>query len=182
MTENQEQVLASLPVFPSGGGEGWRNLCVGGLVRYPLTFSQRDLERLPKAKLTQDFQCEEGWVVPDQRWEGPRVADLLELAKPLPGAKYVAFSAGEFTVGLSLEEIAQGGAVLAQKLNGQALTGEHGGPCRLVVPGKTCYYSVKWVDRLQVLAEQPEETGKEIALGRIRWDVGSGGRLRLPQQ
>jgi DMSO/TMAO reductase YedYZ molybdopterin-dependent catalytic subunit len=117
MTENQEQVLASLPVFPSGGGEGWRNLCVGGLVRYPLTFSQRDLERLPKAKLTQDFQCEEGWVVPDQRWEGPRVADLLELAKPLPGAKYVAFSAGEFTVGLSLEEIAQGGAVLAQKLN-----------------------------------------------------------------
>lgn len=168
MEESRDQVLPSLPVFPSGGRPEWQGLRVEGLVLRSLTLSLGDLRRLPQELLVQDFRCEEGWVVPEQRWEGVRLANVLKLSEPSTGAKYVALSAGEFAIGLTLEEAMEGGAMLALKLNGEPIAVEHGGPCRLVVPGKTCYYSVKWVDRVQVLAEPPEETGKQVALERIK--------------
>lgn len=168
MRQNGDEVLDRLPVFPVSEGTDWHGLRIEGMVRHPVGLSLHDLEQMPQRKLAQDFRCEEGWVVPDQRWEGVSVADLLELAEPLPGARYVALSAGDFTVSLTLEEAMQEGAILALRLDGAALPREHGGPCRLVAAGKTCYYSVKWLDSIQVAAEQPRETGREIALERIR--------------
>jgi DMSO/TMAO reductase YedYZ molybdopterin-dependent catalytic subunit len=96
------------------------------------------------------------------------VTDLLELAGVIPEARYVALSAGEYLICLSLSEVTQGEAILARRLNGESLPEEHGGPCRLIAVGKSCYYSVKWVDRVLALAKQPEETGRAIALGRTR--------------
>jgi len=52
-------------------------------------------------------------VVPDQKWEGVLVSTLLALAKPLQGVKYVGFSAGSYTVGLSLEEVEHSDVIIA---------------------------------------------------------------------
>ena len=38
---------------------------------------------------------------------------------------------------------------------------EHGGPCRLVAPGQACYFSVKWVERILVTAERPQDTRRQ---------------------
>jgi hypothetical protein len=37
----------------------------------------------------------------------------------------------------------------------------------LVAPGRECYFSVKWVDRLALLAEGTATTGEAIARARI---------------
>jgi DMSO/TMAO reductase YedYZ molybdopterin-dependent catalytic subunit len=48
------------------------------------------------------------------------------------------------------------------------LTQEHGAPLRLVAPGRACFYSVKWVDRLELLAEEVATTGASIARNRLQ--------------
>ena len=59
-------------------------------------------------------------------------------------------------------------ALLANRLNGEALPEAHGGPCRLVIAGGVCYASVKWVDHIRLAAERPEETALDIAAKRNR--------------
>jgi DMSO/TMAO reductase YedYZ molybdopterin-dependent catalytic subunit len=67
---------------------------------------------------------------------------------------------------LSLAEALTGGALLARYLNGTLLTPEHGAPLRLVAPGRACFYNVKWVDRLEVLAAEAPTSGETIARNR----------------
>lgn len=165
---HNDRILPELPRFPlPPTGREWTDLRIHGLVRREITLSQEDLHRLPQDSLVEDFRCEEGWVAPGQQWDGVRLADVLDIAGPQPGAKHVSVSAGEFTIGLTYDEAMNGGALLALRLNGQPLAPEHGARCRLVVPGHACYTSVKWVERIQVLAEHPEETGPAIARARV---------------
>jgi DMSO/TMAO reductase YedYZ molybdopterin-dependent catalytic subunit len=46
------------------------------------------------------------------------------------------------------------------------LTPEHGAPLRLVAPGRACFDSIKWVERLEVLADAVPTTGATIARTR----------------
>ncbi len=45
--------------------------------------------------------------------------------------------------------------------------GTDGRRCRLVVAGKDCFVSIKWVDYIEITAARPAETAREIALRRI---------------
>ena len=53
-------------------------------------------------------------------------------------------------------------------LNGMPLTPEHGAPLRLVAPGRACFYSVRWVERLEVLADEVPTTGETIARTQLQ--------------
>ena len=107
-------------------------------------------------------------MVPNQQWEGVAVAAILRRAGVQPDARFLKVYAGDFTVLLPLEEVLTGGALLACCLNGTPLTQEHGAPLRLVAPGRACFYNVKWVDRLEVLAEEAPITGATIARNRLQ--------------
>jgi DMSO/TMAO reductase YedYZ molybdopterin-dependent catalytic subunit len=167
MTEPTEKVLEQLPVFPDVTPDGeWCSLSVEGLVATPLDLGQDDLTALGRGELVDDFRCVEGWVVPDQQWEGIPVAALVDMAGPLAEAAYVAFSAGGYTVGMTLAEALESNVIVALRLNGQWLSTEHGGPCRLMALGQACYFSVKWLDRIQLMAGPPQETGQAITQAR----------------
>src|SRR5207249_4911826 len=114
----------------------------------PLVLSLHEVDALAVQAHTADFVCEEGWVVPEQQWDGVAVAALLARAGVQPAARFLKVYAGDYTVLLPLEEALAGGALLARSLSGQPLTPAHGAPLRLVAPGRVCWYSVKWVDRL----------------------------------
>ncbi|WP_179137664.1 molybdopterin-dependent oxidoreductase [Candidatus Entotheonella palauensis] len=173
---NPDVKLDRLPVFDNhyGRPDQWSGLLVDGLVAEPRTFSATDLETFAAAVLTDDFRCEEGWVVNDQKWEGVSLAELLQVVRPLPEARYAEISASDFMVAVPLTDSDQTGSVLmgpthallANRLNGAALPEEHGGPCRLVLTGGACYTSIKWVDHIRLTAEQPEETAQQIASQR----------------
>jgi len=160
-----------LPVHPVPAGleapDAWR-LRVDGLVAQPLDLSISEVEALGTKARAADFVCEEGWMVADQQWEGVAVAAILGRAGVQSEARFLKVYAGNFTVLLPLNEVLVGGALLARYLNGTPLTPEHGAPLRLVAPGRACFYSVKWVDRLEVLAEETPTNGETIARNRLK--------------
>jgi DMSO/TMAO reductase YedYZ molybdopterin-dependent catalytic subunit len=167
----QSERREALPDHPVPAGvaapEAWR-LRVDGLVIQPLALSISDVDALEAQTHTADFVCEEGWLVSEQRWDGVAVVALLGRAGVLPEARFLKVYAGDFTVLLPLEEALTGGALLARRLNGTPLTRDHGAPLRLVAPGRACFYSVKWVDQLEVLAEESPTTGETIARTRVQ--------------
>jgi len=118
--------------------EDWR-LQVDGLVAQPLALSLSEVEALGAQTHTADVVGEEGWMVPEQQWDGVAVAAILERAGVLPEACFLKVYAGDSTIHVPLEEALIGGAFLARRLNGPPLTPAHGTPLRLVAPGRTCF-------------------------------------------
>ena len=163
----QQATLNSLPVFKDHHGQPdvWPGLRLEGLVRNPTVLTAADLADLTQRSLTDDFRCLEGWSVPDQNWDGVPLAVLLEIAEPLPNARFAAISAADFTVAVPLDANVSN-VLLATRLNGATLTPDHGGPCRLVMVAQACYSSVKWVDCIRLTADLPVETAREIAGAR----------------
>lgn len=102
---------------------------------------------------------------PSLRWGGVRLAELLALARPLPTAGYVRAGAGPYIAPISLADAA--GALVCDELDSEPLSIEHGAPWRLVLPGGTCYTSVKWLDRLELTAEPGEHTAQRFARARL---------------
>ena len=160
-------IYDSLPVFDHHHGRPdlWPGLRVAGLVSRPTVFTAAELADLTRRSIVADFRCVEGWTAPDQHWEGVPLSALLDIAGPLPGARYAAVSATDFTVAISLNETADD-VLLATRLNGAVLPAAHGGPCRLVSLGQACYASVKWVDAITLTDSMPHETARDLAIAR----------------
>jgi DMSO/TMAO reductase YedYZ molybdopterin-dependent catalytic subunit len=158
-----------LPVFPLPPAARARAaralLRVDGLVARPRELSVEDLSHLPREGLDEAFVCEEGWSVPGLRWAGVRLAEVLALAQPLPGARYVRAASGDWVVPIALSDAPRG--MICDELNGEPLTLEHGAPWRLVLSGGACYTNVKWLDHLELVAEPGEDAARRIALSRI---------------
>ena len=142
------------------------SLWIEGLVSKPCLLKPADLASLPRASFTENFSCDEQWVATSQTWSGPRLLDVLNLAGLLPNAKYVRVGAGAYVEPVLLQEAMQ--ALLADMLNDQPITPEHGAPWRLALPGGRCFTSVKWVDRLELTAGRGENVGARITSTRLR--------------
>jgi DMSO/TMAO reductase YedYZ molybdopterin-dependent catalytic subunit len=141
-------------------------LRIEGLVSEPRLLKPADLATLPRASFTENFSCDEQWSTTNQTWSGPRLLDVLNLAGLLPTAKYVRVGAGAYVVPVLLQEATQ--ALLADMLNDQPISLEHGAPWRLALPGARCFTSVKWVDRLELVAARGANTGARITSTRLR--------------
>ncbi len=148
---------------PAAGEEG--AIRVEGLVAQPGTLSSAMLSELPRRQLAERFTCEEGWSVDDLRWEGIPLSAVLASCRPLPDARYVRVRAGRYWTAVPLSDGES--ALLCDRLNGEPLAREHGGPWRLVVPGGACFTSVNWVSALELAAAAGEMTAERIARARI---------------
>ena len=168
--ENRRMDLrARLPVFPPTPSERARaaraTLRIDGLVAQPLELTSEAFQTLERASLVEPFVCDEGWSVPGLRWGGVRLSDVLALAQPLAAARYVRAGSGEWVVPVRVCHLARG--LVADELNGEPLTIEHGAPWRLVLSGGPCYTNVKWLDHLELVAEAGEDTARRIAQARL---------------
>lgn len=159
----------------------WR-LEVDGLVERRLTLSLADLRsRFETHSLVATLVCagnrradlikarplprEEPWgpgAVSTARWSGAALADVLATAGLLPGAAHVAFTAPDvsprsdppqpFGASVPVAKATAGAVLLAWEMNGAPLPVIHGAPVRMVVPRYIGARSVKWVQRVTVLA------------------------------
>lgn len=141
-------------------------LHVVGEVDRPLSLSPEDLADLPRTPYIGSLSCVEGGNVPETNWTGMVLADLVSLAGPHPDARFVRVCAGPYAVPIRLED--GHSVLLCDRLAGETLAPEKGGPWRLVVPGSRYYTSVKWVDRLEVTVEEPDNSAERIAQARNR--------------
>lgn len=138
---------------PAPGGP-WE-LVIDGLVESPLRLSLPELFARPQVDRTWDTICVTRWTHLDHHWRGVLLSDLLPDAKPLPEARFVRFAARStrdhdtsLPLDYALEHV-----LLAHEVDGAALETKHGGPLRSVCEGKYFYKSVKWLTRIELMAE-----------------------------
>ena len=123
---------------------------IEGLVQAPVTWTWDDFTALPARDWTVDISCVTKWTKLDMRWRGVSVDTLLEAVDLEPSAAFtIAHSDGGYTTNLPIGDILNGQAFVAWEYDGKPLSPEHGGPARLVVPGRYFWKSAKWIRGLR---------------------------------
>lgn len=129
---------------------------MAGEVARPTTFSLAELAALPQVERAIDIHCVTRWSKLNVPFTGVLLQDLLALVSPLAAAKFVSFvarSSQGHSTSLRLADALQLGALVALQCDGQPLAIEHGGPVRVVVPGRYFYKSIKWLERIELLVD-----------------------------
>jgi DMSO/TMAO reductase YedYZ molybdopterin-dependent catalytic subunit len=130
----------------------WR-FRIWGLIAEPREWNWRDFSTLPRVWSTSDVHCVTRWTKLDNLWEGIPARDVLAQVQIDPEARFVAVHAPGYSANLPLEALLDEDVLFAFKHNGEDLTPEHGYPVRLVVPKLYFWKSVKWVNGLELMAE-----------------------------
>ena len=136
------------------GPEKW-TIAVRGCVEREQTVDLAGLRALPRTEQTIDIHCVTRWSKPAMRFAGVSLAELLRLARPTADARYVSFVARSergHSTSLVLADALALQALVALEAEGRPLCGEHGGPVRVVVPGRYFYKSLKWLERIDLLS------------------------------
>lgn len=117
------------------------------------------LAGLPRIEQVSDFHCVTTWSHRSLRWGGVRFADFYQKlvvprAGPRRGATLVALRGQDGArTGMLLADLLNADVLLADTLDGQALSVEHGAPLRLIAPGHYGYKSVKHLCQMEFRAE-----------------------------
>ena len=158
-------------------------LDVGGLVDAPSSYTLADLQGLSQTSLVRDFQCVTGWRVPEVRWSGVRLSELIERSKPNAAATAIRFGSfdGMYTESLTLEQARRNDVIVALQMFDRPVTHDHGGPVRMYVAPMYGYKSIKWLSSIEFTAAVDpgywERTGDYAVDG---WIGESNGRQDDP--
>jgi len=132
----------------------WR-LEICGLVARQATLDWRQFSALPHSERRVDLHCVTGWSRLDSHLSGLPLAELLDRVEVSPQARFVRFEAySERRHDTSLPlELALRDTWLVDAIDGEPLSPEHGAPLRTVTPSRYFYKSLKWLHRIELLAE-----------------------------
>lgn len=132
----------------------WR-LEIGGLVETPLTLTYEQVRQRPTRQRQVDIHCVTGWSQFGMTFGGFPLHDLLDEAGCQADAAFVRFEAySDRAHDTSLPlALAMQDTWLVHSLDGEPLTPEHGFPLRTLAPSRYFFKSVKWVRRIEVLAQ-----------------------------
>ena len=157
-------------------------LDVTGLVSTPRSHTLADLQTMPQTELVRDFQCVTGWRVPEVRWSGVRLADLIDSAGPTGDATAVRFTSfdGTDTESLTLEQARRADVLVALRMLDGPVTHDHGGPVRLYVAPMYGYKSLKWLSGIELTREVVPGYWENRGYSVDGWVGGSNGRNDAP--
>lgn len=128
------------------------SLTIDGLVYERRHLTWDDYSSLTHRDVTFDVHCVTSWTRFGTTFTG---VPLVELFRPMPSGRFVSFTAfstrGHHT-SLPLDYASEHSWVV-HAMEGAPLTPAHGGPIRVVTPGKYFYKSIKWLRRITVLEE-----------------------------
>lgn len=131
----------------------WR-LKVFGLVGQPVEWTWEEIQTLPRVRVFADFHCVTRWSRLGNVWEGVSTRELVARAGGVKSdARFVlihGYDSG-WTTNIPVEEFLADDALIAFTHDGEAITEEHGGPARLIVPRLYAWKSAKWVSGIELL-------------------------------
>jgi sulfoxide reductase catalytic subunit YedY len=150
--------------------EPW-TIRIEGMVAKPRTIGLDELlKQVTLQERVHRFRCVEAWAM-TVPWVGFPLADLLRIAEPQAGAKYVTFStlADEkimpglrdgfypypYTDGLTLAEAGNELSLLAVGMYGKTLPPQNGAPIRLITPWKYGFKQVKSIVSIAFTDKRP---------------------------
>ena len=185
--------------IPEVDAERWR-LSVGGLASNPVSLTLDEIKARRAVTIPVTMECagngrallvprsiSQPWIqeaVGTAEWTGTPLWDILEEAGIGGKAVEILFTGLDRGVqgdeiqfyqrSLSVDEASREDVLLAYEMNGEALQPQHGYPLRLIVPGWYGMASVKWLDRIEAIA-QPFEGYQMAQSYRYSQDADSPG-------
>jgi DMSO/TMAO reductase YedYZ molybdopterin-dependent catalytic subunit len=154
-----QYVVEDFPVLSAGPTprtplDTW-TFAIGGAAESGAAWSWEEFTALPQETFTTDIHCVTKWSKLGTTWTGVSVDTLL--ADVDSAAEFVtAWSDGDYTTNLTLEDVTDGKAWVVHTFEGEPLEPEHGGPARLLVPHLYFWKSAKWVRGLTLtLDDEP---------------------------
>lgn len=164
--------------IPEVNVEEWR-LKVGGLVSKPISLTLEELKERPSRTMAVTMECagngralfaprriSQPWLfeaIGTAEWTGTPLRGILEEAGVRHDTAEIVFTGLDIGVeggevqyyqrSLTVNETVTEEALLAYEMNGQPLQPQHGYPLRLLVPGWYGMTSVKWLERIEAVAE-----------------------------
>lgn len=124
------------------------SLKIIGDVEAPITVST-EFGRLARVEQVSGFHCVTTWSRHSLRWGGVQFSEfyrriVIPEARPAPGATFVVLRCQDgYAASLPLEDLLASDVLLADRLNGEALSLAHGAPLRLVAPARYGYKNAK---------------------------------------
>ena len=157
-------------------------LTVTGNVSRELTLTTDDLKRRRRTKLTADFQCVTGWRVPNVRWEGVRLSELLDEAGADADQRAVQFVSydGVYTESLTMAEARRADVLVVDTLDGKPIGRDHGGPVRMLIAPMYGYKSCKWLSEIRVTPKVIRGYWEHFGYDQEAWVGRSNGRDDTP--
>jgi DMSO/TMAO reductase YedYZ molybdopterin-dependent catalytic subunit len=140
--------------------EAW-SLRIWGLVENEITLDWAAFNALPRAQVRCDIHCVTHWSRLDNVFTGVATRTLLQLARPLPRARFVIQHAAsapgnDWTTNVALDEFTADDCLLATHHDGLPIPPDHGGPVRAVVPRLYFWKGAKWISGLELTdADRP---------------------------
>ena len=138
---------------------------IGGIVTAEFDVPLTALATLPRRELTADFHCVAGWTATGLHWEGVAFEhlyrSLIEPALP-PGssATHLVFRGLDGYQAIArIDDALADDVLIADRLDGHPLDGDHGAPVRLVSPAQYGYMSTKHLCRIEVHDTEPNHGG-----------------------
>jgi methionine sulfoxide reductase catalytic subunit len=133
---------------------------VSGMVDNPVELSIDEMRALGDEESITMHHCIQGWSGIAQ-WRGISMRKLIELVKPKPYAKVIAFySFGGSLYGdlyydtQQIYNAMKPGCLLAFEMNGEPLPVLYGAPLRLRVEDQLGYKMVKWIERIEFVESE----------------------------
>lgn len=141
-------------------------LSIDGDVEQPCALTPADLADLPRHRFLDAYRNPDNPNLPASDWSGIPLSVVIELADPAMGAAWVRISAGPYATVVALAEAER--VLLCDQIDGLPIPAEQGGPWRLVKPDDRYFTSVKWVDRITLSIDEPDNSAERIARARQR--------------
>jgi DMSO/TMAO reductase YedYZ molybdopterin-dependent catalytic subunit len=164
--------------IPAIDAATWR-LAIGGTVRTPRSLSLDDLRARPRVTMPVTLECAGNgrarlhprpistpWLdeaIGTAEWTGTPLAGVLDDVGLEPNTVELVFTGADHGIqkgiehdyarSLSVAEVARPEILLAYEMNGRPLEPQHGFPVRLLVPGWYGMTHVKWLARIDAVAE-----------------------------
>ncbi len=126
---------------------------VTGAVERPLALPLAELMARPRTEIVTDIHCVTRWSKFDRRFSGVPLMDLIAEAGPKPAARFVCFIARTdraHDTSLTLDLCRQLAPLVTFDAEGAPLEEIHGGPVRIVAPGRYFYKSLKWLEEIEL--------------------------------
>ena len=149
------------------------NIKIDGLVEKEFEIGIDDLlKQVSLEERVYRFRCVEAWAM-TVPWSGFAMKQLVELAKPLSGAKYIQMETiaedkaqmpglrqfwypWPYTEGLTMEEATNEMAFMVTGLYGKPVPKQNGAPLRLATPWNYGFKSIKSIVRFTFTDEKPK--------------------------
>ncbi len=164
--------------IPAVDAGQWR-LKVAGQVATPLDLTLEEIKKRPRRTIPVTMECagngralfaprriSQPWLleaIGNAEWTGTPLRSILEEAGISADAAEIVFTGLDqgfegdqvqhYQRSLTVDEATRDEVLLVYEMNGQPLPPQHGYPLRLLKPGWYGMASVKWLDRIEAVAE-----------------------------